>query len=434
MGEKGLRIDYVTPNVIEPHPKSPRRGNVKAILESIRANGTYRPIIVQLSTGYILAGSHLWRALVEDGAELVPVTYVDVDDTTASRILLADNRISDLGEYDEELLTQILGELPSLDGTGYTQSDLNTLLDAILKPGEINGDPDEAPPAPADPINKPGDIWQLGNHRLICADSCDPDTYEKLFDGEQADGMWTDPPYGVSYQGGTSDKLTIMNDGAEEAEQVVRAFLRAAVKYIRPGGPVYVCHAETQRTYLEGALADAGVLMRQALVWVKDRFVLGHSDYQNAHEPILVGEVPEKDFEHLAYGFTDGGTGRLGRGGPHWHGGNSASTVFEVAKPKSCGLHPTMKPVDLIRPMVRNSIERGEIVLDPFGGSGSTLIAAHMEGRRAYLIELDPRYADVICRRFEELTGIVPVHAGTGRETSFLGGADDGKQAAPEEG
>lgn len=407
-----LSIEYVPAESIAPSEKNPRKGNVEAIRASIRANGPYRPIIVQRSTRMILAGAHTWRAMSAENMDTVPVTFVDVDDETAKRIILADNRTADLGEYDEELLSELLSSLEDLEGSGYEENDLADLLDAISAPGEVKGDPDAAPPYSEDTISNPGDLWHLGEHRLFCGDSCDPTSYEKLLDGALADGMWTDPPYGVSYQGGTKDKLTIMNDGAEEARQVVEAFLAAAVAFIRPGGAVYVCHAETQRSYLEEALDQNGYIIRQALVWVKDRFALGRSDYQPMHEPALQAEVPEKDFEHLAYGFTNGGEGRLGRGGKHWHGGNNATTVFEVKKPEASRLHPTMKPVDLIRPMLRNSIQRGHIVLDPFGGSGSTLIAAHMEGRKARLIELDPHYADVICRRFQEATGITPIRNG----------------------
>lgn len=425
-----LAIEYVPIDTVRTHPRNARRGAVEAIRDSIRTNGVYRPLIVQRSTGYVLAGNHTYKALVAEGATAVPVTYVDVDDDGAARIMVADNRTADLGDYDEKLLAEVLSSLPDLSGTGYDEGALADLLDAIMAPGEVRGDPDNAPDVPASPVSREGDLWLLGDHRVICGDSCRPETYRELLDGAVAEAMWTDPPYGVEYVGGTGDRLTIRNDGAEDARQVVEAFLPAARPFIRPGGAVYVCHAESQRSYLEGALATSGYLLRQALVWVKDRFVLGHSDYQNGHEPILSAEVPEKEFQHIAYGFAEGGSGRLGRGGPHWHGDNRSSTVFEVGKPKASALHPTMKPVELIRPMVRNSVARGALVLDPFGGSGSTMIAAHMEGRRAALVELDPRYVDVICRRFEEATGIVPVRASTGEPVSFVGGGHDSESDA----
>lgn len=423
-----LAVEPMALESIAPHPKNPRKGSLAAIKESVKANGVYRPLIVQQSTGYILAGNHTYRALMDLGFTDVPVTFVDVDDETALRILLVDNRSADLGEYDEALLVELLSSLPEIAGTGYDDAALADLMDALLDPTEVRGDPDDAPPMPVDPVSRVGDVWLLGENRLICGDACDAATYEALLQGGVADALWTDPPYGVSYVGGTSDRLTIQNDGADEARAVVELFLATAWAHLRPGAPGYVCHAESQRAYLEQALADAGFLLRQALVWVKDRFVLGRSDYQNGHEPILSGEVPEKEFDHLAYGFRNGGEGRLGRGGPAWHGDNRQSTVFEVPKPQASKLHPTMKPVELIRPMLRNSVQRGGLVLDCFAGSGSTLIAAHMEGRRAALIELDPRFVDVICRRWETATGIVPVLEATGIPVSFQEGKDDDRE------
>lgn len=420
-----LEIVYVPPSRVSPHPRNPRRGAVAAIRESITVNGMYRPLIVQESTGFILAGNHTYRALVEEGCEFVPVCFVDVDDDAAKRIMVADNRSADLGTYDDELLAKILQSLPSIEGTGYDENSLADLMDAILTGPEIHGDPDSAPPLGKEPITRPGDVWALDHHRLICGDACEPATYQRLLEGEIADAVWTDPPYGVEYVGGTDEALTILNDGAHEAREVVEAFPLAARNYVRPGAAVYVCHSESQRTYLEAALEAAGYEVRQALVWVKDRFVLSRQDYHNQHEPILLGEAPEKDFDHVLYGFREGGSGRKGRGGKFWHGDNRQTSVFEVNRPTRSDLHPTMKPVDLIRPMLRNSVRNGGIVLDPFGGSGSTLIAAHMEHRRAALIELDPRYVDVICRRFQEATHIMPMR--TGETVDFLEGGHHGE-------
>jgi DNA modification methylase len=157
-------------------------------------------------------------------------------------------------------------------------------------------------------------------------------------------------------------------------------------------------------------MVQAGIRHRQSLVWVKNSLVLGRADYHYRHEPILEGQVapPDDDWQPIAYGFAEGGEGRLGRGGPNWFGDNKSSTVFEVARPTANAQHPTMKPVELITRMIRNSCPPGGIVLDLFGGSGSTLIAAHQLGLRAVLVELDPKYADVICRRYEEHTGVFP--------------------------
>lgn len=430
-----LKIEAISPSDIRPHPRNPRRGDLSAIKASLQANGIYRPLIVQRSTGYILAGNHTYLALCDLGATEIPVSFVEVSDESALRILLVDNRSADLGSYDDALLVELLASLPDMVGTGYDEGAMADLMDAILSPTEVRGDPDAAPSPPDDAITSLGDVWRLGDHLVVCGDSCDPETYRAIGGGIGAfDAMWTDPPYGVSYVGSTAEKLTIKNDGAAEARQVVEAFLPAVRPSLMAGAPIYVCHAESQRSYLEAALAESGYLLRQALVWVKDRFVLGRSDYHLQHEPILVGEAPEKDFDHIAYGFTTGGAGRLGRGGPHWHGDNRQTSVFDVARPTASKIHPTMKPVDLIRPMLRNSVVRGGIVVDPFGGSGSTLIAAHMEGRRAALVELDPKYVDVICRRFEEATGIVPIRAATGERVSFVEVGSDGSDEKSDAG
>lgn len=191
------------------------------------------------------------------------------------------------------------------------------------------------------------------------------------------------------------------------------------VSVCRAGAPVYVAHADTERVTFEEAMRGAGLLLRQNLVWVKNALVLGRSDYHYQHEPILEAEVPDPGPEHepVLYGFTAGGSGRLGRGGPRWHGDNKQSTVFVYKKPARNADHPTMKPVGLIAQMLHNSCPPGGVVFDPFAGSGSTLIAAQGRGMRAYCVELDPRYADVVIRRFEEHTGVVPTL--DGREVSF---------------
>lgn len=416
-----LQIDYVPAADVRPHPDNARVGDVEAIAQSIQVNGVYRPVIVQKSTGYILAGNHTYRALTKTDAEaLIPVVFIDCDDEKARRIMLADNRTADLGGYDDAALAKLLSELEDLTGTGYDKDFLDQLL-ATSKSTQVLADPDQAPAPPLIPITRPGQIWILGRHRLICADSTSEDTYQQLLGDEQADCLWTDPPYGVSYQGKTKEALTIQNDGAGAAREVVEAFLQATKPHLRPGAPFYICHADTQRRYLDQYTAAAGFEYRQTLIWCKNTFTLGRSDYQLQHEPIL-------------YGFVEGAKGRKGRGGQHWHGPNNASTIFHIDKPNSSRLHPTMKPVDLIRPMLTNSTGPGGLILDAFGGSGSTLIAAQLEGRRAALVELDPHYADVIAARFEQVTGIIPIDAATGMERSVLKEVlENGDQEDPNE-
>jgi DNA modification methylase len=218
--------------------------------------------------------------------------------------------------------------------------------------------------------------------------------------------VWTDPPYGVDYVGKTQDALTIQNDSAGGGLfDLLAAAFGVVATVCRRGAPVYVAHADTERVCFESAMESAGLKVRQNLIWVKNVMVMGRSDYHYKHEPIL-------------YGFVPADSGRLGRGGERWFGGNNQTTVFEVDRPARSAVHPTMKPVALVDAMLANSLPFGGVVLDPFAGSGSTLIAAHGRGGRCFSVELDPRYADVILRRFEAHTGVVPEC--DGQPVSFL--------------
>ena len=324
----------------------------------------------------------------------IAVTWVDVDEEQAARIVLVDNRTNDLAGYDEAALADLLvDELPS-----FTDQD---------EPGAL---PER------DPICRVGDVWDLGESMLLVGDATDTVSVADMLDGERADCVWTDPPYGVNYVGKTKDALTIENDSSDDLPQLLLGAFRTVISASKPGVPVYVAYAENENVTFHAAMTEAGLLVRQHLVWVKPAMVLGRSDYQYRHEPIWQAQTPgEPDegtpagHEGVAYGFTPGGQGRLGRGGPNWFGDNRATTVFEVAKPSANRDHPTMKPVELIDQMLANSLRPGGLVLDVFGGSGSTLIAAYHRRSRAALVELDPRYADAICRRFQEHTGVMPV-------------------------
>ncbi|MHC9879732.1 DNA-methyltransferase [Corynebacterium diphtheriae] len=237
-------------------------------------------------------------------------------------------------------------------------------------------------------------------------DSTDTQAVRAMFGEKTADCVWTDPPYGVEYTGKTADALTIENDGAAGLPDLINGFTETIISVSRPGAPVYIAHpAGALAAVFHEHLPKAGLIVRQNLVWVKNTFALGRSDYHYRHEPII-------------YGFTPGGEGRLGRGGNNWYGDNSQDSVFEVDKPARNADHPTMKPPSLILEMLRNSLPKRGIVFDCFGGSGSTMVAAHMHGSAAYLVELDPRYADVICRRYQELTGELPTL--NGQQVDFI--------------
>lgn len=400
-------------DALKHYGKNPRRGDVDKIAESLTANGQYKPIVVRAGTNEVLAGNHTLKAARKLGWDKIAATFVDVDDDQAARIVLVDNRSNDLATYDSAELTALLQALPDLDGTGYGQEDLDALVYGLeQEPAEAPADADELPEQPL-PTAKPGDIFILGRHRVICGDSTDPDTYSRLLEGERADCMWTDPPYGVEYVGKTKDALRIENDGAAGLHALLTDAFGAVLPFMKPGAAVYVAHSDTERVTFEQTFRHAGFIFRQNLIWVKNTIVLGHSDYHYKHEPILEGEAPQeepegKQHEPLLYGFTPGGLGRLGRGGSRWYGTNNRSTVFEVPKPPANREHPTMKPVALVLAMLANSVRPGGIVLDPFAGSGSTLVAAESHGAAARVIELDPRYVDVICARYQQLTGELP--------------------------
>ncbi|MFI8597708.1 DNA methyltransferase [Rothia koreensis] len=409
-----------------PYKRNPRRGNTDLIAESLDHNGQYRPIVVRARTNEVLAGNHTLAAAKQLGWEQIAATFVDCTDDQAARIVLVDNRANDVADYDNEELASLLDELGDLDGTGFDEDALAELAEG-LDPGETEETPeeiDEAPEVPDEPVTRPGDVWVLGEHRVVCGDATAAEDYEKLMDGGSADCVWTDPPYGVDYTGGTEQALKIQNDGGEDLEALLVDAFTAMIPACRPGAPVYIAHSDTRRVTFEQAAVEVGILVRQNLIWVKNAMVLGHSDYQYKHEPVLYGETGaqqaggphESAHDPVLYGFAPEGKGRLGRGGPRWYGPNNATTVFEFPKPPANRDHPTMKPVDLIRAMLSNSCRPSGTVLDPFGGSGSTLLAAHLQGGKARLLELDPKYVDVICRRYQDLTGETPTRDGVGHD------------------
>jgi DNA modification methylase len=403
---------------LTPHPQNVRQGDVGAIVESLKAHGQYRPIVVQKSTGHILAGNHTFRAATALKWKDISVTYIDCDDDEALRILLVDNRANDLASYDNGGLVEMLQALSNterkLEGTGFDLDDIDQLLRdldmEIIEP-VINGDPDEMPDQPL-AKSVTGDIWILGNHRLICGDSTEPTTMDKLMNGKEADIIWTDPPYGVNIQerdlkqaevrGRRKDGKGVMNDhlqGADLYNFLYAAFVNAK-QATRAGGCWYVASPPGDLMMQFGnALLELG-LARHSLVWVKDSLVMGRADYHYRHEVIF-------------YGWKEGA-------GHNWAGDRKQDSVWEIPRPKRSPEHPTMKPVELITRALENSSNKGDIVLDPFGGSGSTLIAAHMTGRSARLIELDPNYCDVICARFQKATGIQPIAESTGNPHDFL--------------
>ena len=399
----GLAVDVSRLSLL---PGNPRIGDVDAVAASLAAFGQRKPIVAKRD-GTVVAGNHTLQAARQLGWSEIAVVWVDDDDPTAAAFALADNRTAELGSYDEAALAKLIAEVQAADedllaASGWTGDDLAEIIARLEaeKIGPSDGDPDAAPErAPA--LTVPGDVWLLGPHRLLCGDATVSTDYDRVLAGDRADMVWTDPPYGVSYVGKTAEALTIDNDALTPAE--LESFLRAAfvnvLGALQPGGCWYTAAPPGPLFLAFGSVLHEMDVWRQTLSWVKNSFVMGRSDYHYRHEAIF-------------YGWAPGAA-------HHAPSERTHDTVLEFDRPQRSADHPTMKPVSLISYCVENSSDPGQIVLDPFGGSGSTLIAAHQSRRRARLIELDPRYCDVICRRYQELTGDKPISEATGNPHDF---------------
>jgi DNA modification methylase len=388
------------------HKNARRRTDRSAslIAESLKRFGAARSIVID-EDGRILAGNGTvegakkagidkLRIIEAEGDELIAVRRAGLTEDEKVGLALADNRSSDLSEWDNEMLRQLSEEH---DLTPWFEDD--ELLAEVLEPEEGNTDPDDVPEPPTDPITKPGDLWILGNHRLLCGDSTDVLAVERLMDGKKADLLVTDPPYNVALgmdetpeeakkRNRRTDGLTIQNDSMSDDDfrQFLRDVYSAADASMKPGATFYIWYAEPDANCaFRLAARDAGWKIRQCLIWNKNSLVMGRQDYHWKHEPCL-------------YGWKDGAA-------HFWASDRSQTTVLDFNKPSRNGEHPTMKPVELFQYQVENSSKKGGMVLDLFGGSGTTLIACEKTGRQARLMELDPRYCDVIVKRWENFTG-----------------------------
>ena len=357
MNIERLPIDKLTldPANVRRHPSR----NLDQIKASLTRFGQQRPVLVN-AKGIIIAGNGTVMAAKALGWEHVNIVRTDLEGSEATAYAIADNRTAELAEWDDEALAQQLAAL------------------------QIE---DEVPEAPADPITKPGDLWLLGEHRLLCGDSTKAADVERLMDGQRADLMLTDPPYNVDYTGKTKDALKVANDSMADGDfrKFLAACFGAAFDAMKPGASFYVFHADSEGYNFRGAVRDCGQTVRQCLVWVKDVLVMGRQDYQWQHEPCL-------------YGWKEGAA-------HGWYSDRKQTTLLRFDRPTRSEDHPTMKPVAMFAYLMGNSTAPQGLAYDPFLGSGTTLIAAEQLGRTCYGMEISPAYCDVIVKRWETLTG-----------------------------
>jgi site-specific DNA-methyltransferase (adenine-specific) len=371
---------------------------VSQIAASIKEWGWTTPVLVD-ENGGIIAGHGRTLAAQRLKMTKVPVMVArDWSDAKKRAYVIADNKLAMNAGWDNEMLALEMGELAELgfdlDLTGFTPDEIDALTPVEGTEGLT--DPDDAPPLPETPRTRLGDIWVMGKHRLLCGDSTSMDDLAKLTDGQLVDMWLTDPPYNVAYEGKTKEAMTIKNDsmGDDQFRQFLRDSYTAADTVMKPGAVFYIWHADSEGYNFRGAANDAGWKVRQCLIWKKSSMVMGRQDYHWKHEPCL-------------YGWKEG-AGHL------WAADRKQTTILEFDKPSRNGEHPTMKPVALFEYQLLNNTKGGDQVLDSFGGSGTTLIAAEKNGRIARLMELDPKYCDVIVKRWQDFTGKTAIHADTG--------------------
>lgn len=375
---KNINIVYKKIDELKPYKNNPRKNDkaVKAVADSIKEFGFKVPIILD-SNMEIIAGHTRLKAAKRLKYKEVPC--IIADDLTPDQVRafrLVDNKVGELAEWDIDLLNIELSEI-ELDLTPFEFKIEKTLNDIEEDEFEVV--------LPDEPKSKKGDIYILGNHRLMCGDSTNKDDVRKLMNGNQCDMIFTDPPYNVNYEGGTGMK--IQNDNMLDA--TFYDFLFSAFDNMfentKRGGAIYVCHSDTEGLNFRTAFKNSGYKLAECLIWVKSALVMGRQDYHWRHEPILYGWK-----EGAAHYFIDDRT---------------QDTVWEFKKPKKNALHPTMKPLELCAKAIYNSSRNGDIILDLFGGSGSTLIASEQLDRICYMMELDEKYVDVIIDRWEKFTG-----------------------------
>lgn len=376
---------------VKPYENNPRNndGAVEATANSIKEFGWQQPIVVDKDM-VIIAGHTRLKAAKQLGLKRVPIVVADLSEEQAKAYRLADNKTGELADWDMGLLDDELAEIANID-----MSDFGFDL-GIPDDGEEAQEDDFDEEVPEEPKSKLGQIYQLGRHRLMCGDSTKAEDVKKLVGGVQCDLLLTDPPYNVDYSskdyGGDKASKTrkynqITNDKMtpdEFCKFLLSAFTNAKDN-LKDGASFYIWFSDLATVEFNGAANEAGLLVKETLIWEKNNFVLGRQDYQHKHEPCL-------------YGWVEGGS-------HSWYSDRKQTTILNFDKPQHSDLHPTMKPIALFDYQIKNSTKSGDVVLDLFGGSGTTIMACEQDGRNACVMEYDPKYVDVIIKRWEDFTG-----------------------------
>lgn len=405
----GIQIQYLDAKAITPYARNSRTHSdeqVAQVAASIKEFGWTNPILID-ETSTIIAGHGRLMAAQRLGLSEVPTIRLEgLTDAQKRAYVIADNKLALNAGWDSEMLAVEVEELLEqgfdLDLTGFGADEIDSLLAEANKVEEGLTDEDAVPEAPEEPISKLGDVWQLGRHRVACGDCTEQTAVDALMQGEMADLVFTDPPYNVDYSGRGDNNLgKIKNDAMSDDafQQFCNDIFASFYSVMKPLACIYVCHPDSKsapKIAFENAFADA-FEKSSTIIWVKQSAGMGWQDYRAQHEPIL-------------YGWKKGS-------GKHFFcGDRSKTTVWEVGRDvQKDYVHPTQKPVALVEEAINNSSKGHDIVLDFFGGSGSTLIAAEKSGRNARLLELDEKYVDVIVKRWQEFTGQDAVHCETGK-------------------
>ena len=385
---------------------------VAQLAASIREFGFTNPILIDEANNLIAGHGRVLAARKAQMKNIPAVVVTGLDDRRRRALVIADNKLALNAGWDEEALRVELEDLAGDFGElmGFSEDELVALLQSDDGTEGLT-DEDAVPEVPEQPVTVEGDVWLLGRHRLMCGNSTSIDHLERLCDGQLVDMWLTDPPYNVAYEGGTKEKLTIQNDSM--SDDSFRQFLQdaysAADAVMKKGAVFYIWHADIEGYNFRGAASDVGWPVRQCLIWKKSSLVMGRQDYHWMHEPCL-------------YGWKDGAAHL-------WAADRKQTTILEFNKPRRNGEHPTMKPVELFEYQMLNNTKGSDLVLDSFAGSGTTAIACEKHGRMARLMELDPKYCDVIIKRWQDFTGEQATHAESGKTYGELSNENDSSAA-----